>query len=106
MHMFGKNKGERREMKGRKREERNGKRNDFIFTCLLCKKIKKKKNLFVGPTIRTLSSLSPLGGKNMVGLWRKMNPNFLFLHPNPFSLVLFFSLIILILFLLWNHFDP
>ena len=98
MHMLGKNKGERREMKGGKEgrgkgcemilfslvcsvpkkkkknfKERKGKRNDIIFTCFLC----TKKN-FIGGSHHKNSRFSP-------------SLNFLFLHSNPFNLVLFFS---------------
>ena len=81
MQVFGKNRGERREIKGR-RGERKGKRNDniFPFTCLVCTKMEKKKRniyiyiyyiLLINPAIRTFSSLSlfppNLEGNNMVG---------------------------------------
>ena len=80
MHMLGKKKGERREMKGGK--EGRGKGSEMILFSLVCsvpKKKKKtlrggkgremilfslvsfvpKKTLLVGPTIRTLASLPP-----------------------------------------------
>ena len=79
MHMLGKNKGERREMKGGK--EGRGKGCEMILFSLVCSVPKKKKTLrkgkgremilfslvsfvpkktlLVGPIIRTLPSLPP-----------------------------------------------
>ena len=127
MQVFGKNRGDRWEIKGR-RWERKGKRNNniFPFTCLVFtkmekerKKRKKKKNIYIyiykilyrliRPYELFLPSLfSPnLEGNNMVGHVGKWVSSFSISSPqsiqySAYIYNIFFSIILILKF--WNYF--